>query len=174
MNSRESSKRGRKHSCRLISHSKTTLLTLSFMLTFSLPSLLELFKLLDIKSRSHCVIFLFLTDVFPPTILSFSNKTVYKKTTVKLRCRISAYPAPTVQWFKDGTSLEVTQVTIGESDSCESRKLLPGFYQVDNYVGQLLICSPSHADQTGFYTCQATNRDGTSSATAFLDVLGKD
>ena len=112
MNSRESSKRGRKHSCRLISHSKTTLLTLSFMLTFSLPSLLELFKLLDIKSRSHCVIFLFLTDVFPPTILSFSNKTVYKKTTVKLRCSISAYPAPTVQWFKDGTSLGDLSPTI--------------------------------------------------------------
>ena len=98
---------------------------------------------------------------------------MYKNTTVKLRCNISANPAPTVEWFKDGTSLEVTQVTIGESDSCESRKLRPGFYQVDNYVGQLLICSPSHADQTGFYTCQATNREGTSNATAFLDVLGK-
>ncbi|KAM7436017.1 hypothetical protein ABFA07_014162 [Porites harrisoni] len=60
---------------------------------------------------------------------------------------------------------------MGESDSCESRKLRPGFYQVDNYVGQLLICSPSHADRTGFYTCQATNREGTSNATAFLDVL---
>ncbi|CAH3195239.1 unnamed protein product, partial [Porites evermanni] len=34
--------------------------------------------------------------VFPPTILSFSNQTVYKNTTVKLRCNISAYPAPTV------------------------------------------------------------------------------
>ena len=55
MNSREPSKRGRKFSCRLISHSKPTLLTLSFILTFSLPSLLELFKLLDITSRSHCV-----------------------------------------------------------------------------------------------------------------------
>ena len=92
---------------------------------------------------------------------------------MKLRCIISANPAPTVEWFKDGTSLEVIPVTMGESDSCESRKLRPGFYQVDNYVGQLLICSPSHADQTGFYTCQATNRQGTSSATAFLDVLGK-
>ena len=98
---------------------------------------------------------------------------MYKNTTVKLRCNISANPAPTVEWFKDGRSLEVTPVTMGESDSCESRKLLPGFYQVDNYVGQLLICSPSHADQTGFYTCQATNRQGTSNATAFLDVLGK-
>ena len=92
---------------------------------------------------------------------------------MKLRCIISANPAPTVEWFKDGTSLEVIPVTMGESDSCESRKLRPGFYQVDNYVGQLLICSPSHADQTGFYMCQATNRQGTSSATAFLDVLGK-
>ncbi|XP_073254161.1 fibroblast growth factor receptor 1-like [Porites lutea] len=109
--------------------------------------------------------------VFPPTILSFSNQTVYKNTTVKLRCNISAYPAPTVQWFKDGTSPEMTPVTMEESDSCESRKLRPGFYQVHNYVGQLLICSPSHADQTGFYTCQATNREGTSNATAFLDVL---
>ena len=92
---------------------------------------------------------------------------------MKLRCIISAYPAPTVEWFKDGTSLEVTPVTMGELDSCESGKLRPGFYQVDNYVGQLLICSPSHADHTGFYTCKATNRQGTRSATAFLDVLGK-
>ena len=92
---------------------------------------------------------------------------------MKLRCIISANPAPTVEWFKDGTSLEVIPVTMGESDSCESRKLRPGFYQVDNYVGHLLICSSPHDDHTGFYTCKATNRQGTSNATAFLDVLGK-
>lgn len=92
---------------------------------------------------------------------------------MKLRCNIFAYPAPTVEWFKDGASPEVAQVTMEESDSCESKKLRQGFYQVTNYVGQLLICSPSHADQTGFYTCKATNRLGTSNATAFLDVLGK-
>ena len=61
-----------------------------------------------------------------------------------------------------------------ESETCEDRKLLPGFYQVKNDAEELVICSPSHDDQTGFYTCEASNREGTSNATAYLNVLGKE
>ena len=105
----------------------------------------------------------------------FVNQTVYQPTTVNLYCNITAHPTPKVVWLKDKSPLEVrAQITMEKSDTCKDRSLVSGFYQVKNDVGRLVICDPSHAIQTGLYTCQASNRKGTSNATAFLNVLGKD
>lgn len=122
---------------------------------------------------SLCKLLLFFTEVFPPTILGFKNQTVYRQTTVNLNCEITAHPTPKVEWLKNHLSLEDEIKVLPTLESCS--KLVQGFYRVNDnkHVGLLVICYPSHARQTGFYTCQAENRKGKSNATAFLNVLGK-
>ena len=94
---------------------------------------------------------------------------------MNLYCNITAHPTPKVVWLKAKSSVEVrAEITMKKSGSCKDTGLVSGFYQVKNDVGRLVICHPSHALQTGLYTCQAINREGKSNATAFLNVLGKD
>jgi len=115
--------------------------------------------------------FIKISKVFPPTILGFKNQTVYRQTTVNLNCEITAHPTPKVKWLKNHLSLEDEIKVLPTLESCS--KLVQGFYRVNDnkHVGLLVICYPSHARQTGFYTCQAENRKGKSNATAFLNVL---
>ena len=37
----------------------------------------------------------------------------------------------------------------------------------------LVICDPSHVENTGLYECRASNKRGQQSARAYLDVTGK-
>ena len=40
------------------------------------------------------------------------------------------------------------------------------------FVKNLVICKPSHVENTGVYKCEAENREGIASSEAFLNVLG--
>ena len=93
---------------------------------------------------------------------------------VKLFCNVSGYPLPRINWFKDNEPLgkRIKEKTVVESCEGSVKGLM---YQVNDplFVGLLVICHPSHAQHTGFYTCQASNQAGGTKATAFLNVLGK-
>ena len=115
--------------------------------------------------------FSLLSGVFPPSILYFDDQSVYDQDAVDLFCNISAHPAPTVQWYKDNSSLEGKIEELDRWGPCNS--LFEGFTRVKSDAGRLRICNPQNADHTGSYTCVAANRRGESNATAFLDVLGK-
>ena len=91
---------------------------------------------------------------------------------MRLYCNITAHPTPTVKWLKDDKSLEEYIKDEDKEDSCKAFSQTV-MYRVKGHVGLLVICHPSHVHQTGFYTCQVGNQEGNSSATAFLDVLGK-
>ena len=113
--------------------------------------------------------------MFPPRIVSFPNRTIFGEKSVELFCNISAHPLATVSWFKDGSSLANTTKELHQSGSlaCDSNKLVQGFYCVKTSPEILLICNPVHNLHTGQYICQATNRKGSATATAYVDVLGK-
>ena len=40
------------------------------------------------------------------------------------------------------------------------------------FVKDLVICKPSHVENTGVYKCKARNSKGIASSEAFLNVLG--
>ena len=91
-----------------------------------------------------------------------------------LKCNITGYPIPKVNWLKDNEPLSDKIKEKNKLKSCQ--EFVQGFmYRITgpSHVGWLVLCHPSHAQQTGFYTCQAENRAGKSNATAFLNVLGK-
>ena len=93
---------------------------------------------------------------------------------MKLFCNVSGYPIPKINWFKDNVPLGDRIEEENRLESCEG--FVEGFtYQINDpfYVGLLVICHPSHAQHSGFYTCQASNQAGGTNATAFLNVLGK-
>lgn len=109
---------------------------------------------------------------YPPTVHSFYNQTVNRTTTVYLKCNITGYPIPKVNWLKDNEPLSDKIKEQNKLKSCQG--FVQGFmYRITgpSHVGWLVLCHPSHAQQTGFYTCQAENRAGKSNATAFLNVL---
>ncbi|KAK2563242.1 Vascular endothelial growth factor receptor 2 [Acropora cervicornis] len=117
-------------------------------------------------------LFITIKKSYSPTILYFNNETCYHQTMVKLFCNVSGYPLPRINWFKDNEPLGKRIEEKNGLESCEgSVKGL--MYQVNDplYVGLLVICHPSHARHTGFYTCQASNQAGGTKATAFLNVL---
>lgn len=116
----------------------------------------------------------FFTESYSPTILYFNNETAYHQARVELFCNVSGYPLPRINWFKDNEPLGKRIEEKNGLESCEGSLEGP-MYQVNDplNVGLLVICRPSHALHTGFYTCQASNQAGVTKATAFLNVLGK-
>lgn len=40
------------------------------------------------------------------------------------------------------------------------------------FAKDLVICKPSHVENTGFYKCEAKNSKGIASSEAFLNILG--
>ncbi|XP_072320492.1 titin-like [Eucyclogobius newberryi] len=93
--------------------------------------------------------------VIPPTIVTgLMNQTVTEGDGVTLRCQISGYPAPVVMWFREDFRIQ---------DSVDFHMS----YQ--NGEAQLVI-REAFAEDSGRFTCTATNQAGTTSSSCYLLV----
>uniref|UniRef100_A0A670XYE9 Ig-like domain-containing protein n=1 Tax=Pseudonaja textilis TaxID=8673 RepID=A0A670XYE9_PSETE len=85
------------------------------------------------------------------------NVTVMEGESVTLECRISAYPAPTVAWYREDYHIETSidfQITFEAG------------------VARLVI-REAFAEDSGKFTCTATNEAGSVSTSCYLLVQGK-
>ena len=106
-------------------------------------------------------------------VVSLSNKTIFEAQTNKtvLHCAVaSGYPAPNITWYKDGELLNL--LALGSKDDCR----INGFHYMEKYrppkAEYLVICRPSHVQNTGLYKCEAMNIVGNGSDEGYLNVLG--
>ncbi|KAF7245040.1 Titin [Varanus komodoensis] len=94
----------------------------------------------------------------PPSIVTaLKNVTVMEGESVTLECRISAYPAPTVAWYREDYHIESSidfQITFEAG------------------VARLVI-REAFAEDSGRFTCTATNEAGSVSTSCHLVVQGK-
>ena len=78
---------------------------------------------------------------------------------IKLNCRVSGKPTPSITWLKDGMSIANNpdyQTTFDENDgSCS------------------LYIDETFADDSARFTCQANNSVGSAQTSAALTVKGK-
>ncbi|CAH3127131.1 unnamed protein product, partial [Porites lobata] len=107
-------------------------------------------------------------------VVSLSNKTIFEAQTNKtvLHCTIaSGYPAPNITWYKDGEQLKL--LALGSKDDCR----INGFHYMEKYrppkAEYLVICRPSHVQNTGLYKCEAMNVVGNGSNEGYLNVLAQ-
>lgn len=117
--------------------------------------------------------FSFYTPEFLVPVVSLLNQTIQEEKTNStiLTCFItSGYPAPNITWYKDGTKLSL--LALRSSDDCR----MNGFHYMEKhrrpFAEDLVICKPSHVENTGVYKCEAENSKGNASSEAFLNVLG--
>ena len=99
----------------------------------------------------------------PPENTSISlltDKTVQRDTDFELQCNSSNKHSPRYGWTHNGVNL-----TTLASHSPNSR------YLVDIDLGLLTVKGATY-DDTGVYTCTATNRAGSDSADVYIDVEG--
>ena len=106
-------------------------------------------------------------------VVSLSNQTIQEKNTNStiLTCvSSSGYPAPNITWYKDDKKLIL--LALRSADDCR----INGFHYMEKhrlpFARHLVICKPSHTENTGVYKCEAKNSKGNSSSEAFLNVLG--
>ena len=128
----------------------------------------------SLYAKFPCVFFSvsFFLELAVP-VVSLSNKTIFEAQTNKtvLHCAItSGYPAPNITWYKDGEQLNL--LALGSKDDCR----INGFHYMEKYrppkAEYLVICRPSHVQNTGLYKCEAMNVVGNGSNEGYLNVLG--
>lgn len=139
-------------------HFKAEILSLNHVIQFILPS------------NSYLPFF---SPEFTAPVVSLSNKTIHESQTNKtiLRCAIaSGYPKPNITWYKDGVKL--TLYALGPKDDCR----INGYHYMEKYghpaTEYLVICKPSHVQNTGLYICVAENLVKKAWSEGFLNVLG--
>ena len=91
------------------------------------------------------------------------SKTAALKGEVTIICSPVAAPAPTYEWFRDGTKLNL--------DSSDFQDQQTHYQLLRN--GNLIIRNLVQSDQ-GKYTCQVDNGIGTASDYTNLLILGKE
>lgn len=130
-------------------------------------SILKCFRTTIIVFSSLC------TTEFVVPVVSLSNQTIQEEKTnsTTLTCFISSgYPAPNITWYKDDKKLSL--LALRSADHCG----VNGFHYKEKhrppFAKDLVICKPSHAENTGVYKCEAKNSKGIASSEAFLNVLG--
>nr|XP_032805627.1 palladin-like isoform X3 [Petromyzon marinus] len=93
----------------------------------------------------------------PPRFTTkLKSREVPEGSRVQLDCRVSGAPAPSVRWFCEGKEL-------GNS---------PDIQILQNADLQTLIISEAFQEDTGRYTCLASNVDGTDSTSAEIYIEG--
>ena len=113
------------------------------------------------------IIFIFLSIFFclvsPPVVRPLPQRSVAVGRSLRLKCGLerSAFPPPTISWYKDGERVN--------SDAGDHTVLLPG--------GSLFFLRTLHnhrARDSGRYSCRAENQEGVVySQTATLTVTCK-
>ena len=96
--------------------------------------------------------------MFPKLIEKPSNVSVEAGKTFELHCRAQGHPDPTLSWQKDG----------GTSFPAANDRRMD--FQPESKV---YVIKNAQYEDTGKYTCSATNEAGSVNATAFVTVLGK-
>ncbi|CAD6189244.1 unnamed protein product [Caenorhabditis auriculariae] len=98
--------------------------------------------------------------LIPPTILILDkdkNRTVIEKTTVTLSCPVTGKPEPDIVWLKEGEMLFPDNI----SDLIDSASI----------VGNELKISRVKESDSGRYSCEATNKAGSTDQDIFLNVM---
>ncbi|GAB6018703.1 hypothetical protein CHUAL_000380 [Chamberlinius hualienensis] len=94
----------------------------------------------------------------PRFIKSLKGQTCLRGETVTLECEPHAIPSATVAWLKDN-------VPIAESDKIH--------FATKGGV-QYLVIKDTKNDDSGVYSCKATNKNGSAACSAQLHILGPD
>ncbi|NWW99578.1 TITIN protein, partial [Caloenas nicobarica] len=94
----------------------------------------------------------------PPTLVSgLKNKTVTEGESVTLECYISGHPEPTVTWYREDYKIESSMD-----------------FQITFKAGLArLVVREAFAEDSGRFTCTATNEAGSVSTSCHLHVKGK-
>lgn len=94
-------------------------------------------------------------DGGPTQIDIGSNVTTIPNTPINITCQATGLPKPDITWYKGGREVNPVQ---------DRSKVLPD---------GTLVLSESRVDNTGVYTCKATNIDGEDTASTVLTVVRK-
>ena len=117
----------------------------------------------------------FISALSKPTVSISPNATSSKDQSAELSCNVTGNPQPAVAWFRNGEKVKTT----GTEKDC--KHLRSGFYEMQReevsagemWRFRLLVCSATHLEHTGSYTCQVTNSQGNANAATYLNILGK-
>ena len=107
--------------------------------------------------------------VFPPE--DYEYTTIQFMETV-FECNATGIPAPTIQFFLDGSLLESNE-TFSILDPVNEVIDVSGEGDLVHLVTRRLIVSPTLDGDSNNYTCVATNDNGTDSVEFELIVFGK-
>lgn len=90
-------------------------------------------------------------------IQGLKNKTVTEGESVTLECHISGHPQPTVTWYREDYKIESSMD-----------------FQITFKAGLArLVIREAFAEDSGRFTCTATNKAGSVSTSCHLHVKGK-
>lgn len=103
-----------------------------------------------------------LNVIYPPILIKkLQNSSVVQKKTVILEVEIDSNPAPTVEWYKNNSKIDLNSIENDNRLSLLERK--GGVYQ--------LIIKNTKKEDSGDYFCIIKNKLGEIKTEAFLDVL---
>ena len=118
----------------------------------------------------------FIAELSKPTVTITSNITKTKGQSVEISCNVTGNPQPEVTWFRNGEKIKRNEI-----ESLDCKQLKSGFYKVKGeevvqdgvWRSRLFVCSATHLNHNGEYTCKAKNIMGNSTAATYLNILGE-
>ena len=96
--------------------------------------------------------------------------------TVKLHCNVTANPVAQISWYKDGRKIRLEDTTlINDEKQCSSS--INGYYfklkNGHHSLSDLIICEVDVKKNNGTFSCDATNKLGSTRAADALNVYCK-
>ena len=107
------------------------------------------------------------TSVYPDS--SQMNYTVNMGDVVTFQCVATGIPAPSITWFRNGTELSNSRVTLG--DLSEATSVADNAGEMIFQTSRVLALSMTEDDDSGSYECRASNSATNGSDTETFELI---